>query len=29
VSLAQVYFAKLKLTGLIRKEVRQLERRWK
>jgi RNA polymerase sigma-70 factor (ECF subfamily) len=29
VSMAQVYFAKLKLTGLIRKEVRQLERRWK
>jgi RNA polymerase sigma factor (sigma-70 family) len=29
VSMAQVYFAKLKITGLIQKELRVLERKWK
>lgn len=28
VSMAQVYFAKLKITGLIQKELRALERKW-
>lgn len=29
VSMAQVYFAKHKLTGLIRQEAHELERKWR